>query len=216
MSNVYQSWASEGCKIHYVSNSPWQVYPAIDEFLQDNHFPKGSIHLRPVSTQGLLLGRPGQHKYESIVAIIKDFPQRKFVLIGDSGEFDPELYARIYHEYPDQIAKIFIHDVTSERAMHADRQGASRSDLIYQGVKRLMSSSSNLRRSNTSSEAMDVFVHRDIPKEQQMALDPRIPVKTKLEQFEHRMTNVSLGMRHGVFSVFTLASQLLLVIADDS
>ncbi|KAI8067780.1 hypothetical protein BC940DRAFT_226246, partial [Gongronella butleri] len=157
------------------------------------------------------LGKPGQHKYEAITSIIKDFPHRKFVLIGDSGEIDAELYARIYHEFPDQIAKIFIHDVTSERAMHADRQAASRSDSLYNGVRRLVtSSSSNLRRTNTSDQAMEALAQRDIPKEQQIAMDPRVPIKTKLEQFEQRMNRISTGMRHGVFSVFSLSSQLLL------
>jgi phosphatidate phosphatase APP1 len=71
MSNVYQSWSAEGVKFHYVSNSPWQVYPALQEFLKDNHFPKGSIHLRMVSTQSLILGKPGKHKWDTITTILE-------------------------------------------------------------------------------------------------------------------------------------------------
>lgn len=127
-------------------------------------------------------------------------------------------YAKIYHRYPHQIVKIFIHDVTSERAMHADRQAASRSDSFYDGIKKFMagesSAPSNLRmsRANTSSEkAMDAMLSPEVPDEQQQVMDPNIPLKTKLEQFEQRIYRVSNGMRHGVFSVFSTASQLLLV-----
>ncbi|SAM05086.1 hypothetical protein [Absidia glauca] len=218
MANVYQSWAAEGVKVHYVSNSPWQVYPALQEFLKDNKFPQGSIHLRLVSAQSLILGKPGQHKLDTISALLEDFPERKFVLVGDSGEIDPEIFAKIYHRYPGQIVKIFIHDVTSERAMQADRQTASRSESFYDGVKKLIaeelgsfSSSSQTAHITTSSEkAMEAMLHPEIPEEQQQIMDPTIPLKTKLEQFEQRMYRVSGGMRYGVFSVFSLASQLLL------
>ncbi|KAI8089935.1 uncharacterized protein BX664DRAFT_365708 [Halteromyces radiatus] len=178
----------------------------------------------------LLLGKPGKHKLDTITAILQDFPQRKFILVGDSGEIDPEIYSKIYHQFPDQVIKIFIHDVTSERAMHADRQAASRSDSFYDGIKKFMagdptsSSSSSTAwssssqsptkptRVNTSSEkAIDAMLASEVPMEQQQVMDPTISLKTKLEQFEQRMYRVSSGMRHGVFSVFSLASQLLLV-----
>ncbi|KAI8344007.1 hypothetical protein BC941DRAFT_2501 [Chlamydoabsidia padenii] len=218
MSNVFRSWAAEGAKVHYVSNSPWQVYPALQEFLKDNRFPQGSVHLRLVSAQSFILGKPGQHKLDTITTILEDFPQRKFILVGDSGEIDPEIYAKIYHRYPSQIVKIFIHDVTSERAIQADHQAASRSESFYNSVKKLIAdelesftSSSNYAPISTSSEkAMDVMLNPEIPKEQQQIMDPTIPLETKLEQFERRMYKVSAGMRHGVFSVFSLASQLLL------
>ncbi|ORZ20408.1 hypothetical protein BCR42DRAFT_408699 [Absidia repens] len=216
MSKVYQSWYSEGVAIHYVSNSPWQVYPALQEFLQDNQFPQGSIHLRLVSTQSLILGKPGKHKLDTITSILEDFPQRKFILIGDSGEIDPEIYAKIYHQYPDQIIKILIHDVTSARAIHADRQAASQPDGFYDSIKKFMagelaSTSSRPGRVNTSSEkAMDAMLNPEIHEDQQQIMDPNIPLKTKLEQFEQRMYTVSAGMRYGVFTVFSMASQLLL------
>ncbi|CAO3650278.1 unnamed protein product [Cunninghamella echinulata] len=210
MSSVYQSFSNRGMKVHYVSNSPWQVYPALQNFLVDHQFPKGSIHLRMISTQGLILGKPGKHKYDTIINIIKDFPERKFILIGDSGEIDPELYAKVYHEYPQQVIKIFIHDVTSERAKQADRQTALRGESLYDGVKKFISKEApKLGRSMSSTEkAMEAALHSDIPNDQQV-LDSNLSMTTKLNQFEQRMTNLSEAMRYGVFSTFTLASQLL-------
>ena len=91
MSEVYQNWASIGAHIHYVSNSPWQVFPALSEFMTQQHFPQGSVHLRNVGTGDLLRNKPGKHKLEVISAILRDFPHRKFILVGDSGEMDPEM-----------------------------------------------------------------------------------------------------------------------------
>lgn len=76
MSNVYRSWATKGAKVHYVSNSPWQVYPALQEFLKDNEFPQGSIHLRLVSAQSLILGKPGQHKLDTISTLLEVGPEK--------------------------------------------------------------------------------------------------------------------------------------------
>ena len=88
----------------------------LDQFLKSSAFPPGSMHLR---VDGKLLARlievPGRAKRDAILQIIKDFPQRQFVLIGDSGEIDLEIYARIAADYPDQILKIFIRDVSSNK-----------------------------------------------------------------------------------------------------
>lgn len=91
MSTVYSSWAEQGAHVHYVSNSPWQVYPALSEFIRGNNFPAGSMHLRVVNTSDLIRKKPGQHKIDVITQILQDFPHRRFVLVGDSGERDPEM-----------------------------------------------------------------------------------------------------------------------------
>lgn len=64
---------------------------------------------------------------------------------------------------------------------------------------------------------MDVMATTEIPQEQQQMTDPQVPLVTKLEQFQQRMDRVSSNMREGVFTVFSLASQLMLdpVIAEE-
>jgi phosphatidate phosphatase APP1 len=91
MSEVYRNWSSEGAHIHYVSNGPWQVYPVLNEFFEKEQFPQGSMHLRQISAQELIIGKPGKHKLEVIPKIFQDFPHRKFILVGDTGEIDPEM-----------------------------------------------------------------------------------------------------------------------------
>ena len=45
---------------------------------------------------------------EKISAIIKRYPKHRFLLIGDSGEHDPEVYAKLYKQFPNNIQSIWI------------------------------------------------------------------------------------------------------------
>lgn len=121
-------------------------------------------------------------------------------------------YQQIYNQFPDQVIKIFIHDVTSQRAMTADKQAQNKSDSYYTSLRKFISRESTLLRSGSTSQlvAMDAMTVTEVPDEQKNISDPEVPLKTKLEQFEERMKRVSAGMREGVFTVYTLASQLLL------
>lgn len=112
-----QEWYHElqqmGIKFHYVSNSPWQLYPTISEYLRSSRLPRGSMHLKEYS--GFLNGlfEPASEKKRmNLNGILKDFPRRKFILIGDSGEGDLEAYIDIARRYPSQILAIYIRDVT--------------------------------------------------------------------------------------------------------
>ena len=52
---------------------------------------------------------------------MRRFPQRKFVLIGDSGEMDPEVYRKIQQAFPDQVREIKIRDVVNDRVKNPGR-----------------------------------------------------------------------------------------------
>lgn len=100
-----------GAYFHYVSASPWQLYPSLQQFL-DNYVPRGSVTLRNFRLRDRsiidFLSSSEDYKINSIEAIIKRYPQHKFVLIGDSGEHDPEIYGRIYRLFPQNIKTILI------------------------------------------------------------------------------------------------------------
>ena len=84
-------------------------------FLQEHQFPPGSLHLKEFQhILSELIESPGQAKLDSIRAIMNDFPHRQFVLIGDSGEADIDVYTKIATEYPEQVVKIFIRHVSPE------------------------------------------------------------------------------------------------------
>ncbi|KAG0258352.1 hypothetical protein BG011_003344 [Mortierella polycephala] len=116
MPGVYKSWWEQGAVIHYVSNSPWQLIPSLLDFFHNNKFPPGSAHLRlHDNVLKTYFMSPGEHKRKTIREILTDFPERKFILIGDSGEIDMEVYTEMAMEFKDQVLMIFIRDITSAR-----------------------------------------------------------------------------------------------------
>ena len=119
MSEVYQNWSADGAAFHYVSSSPWQLYSALDELLTEAGFPAGSFHLRNIrlrdpSVLRLLFARRSG-KRRIIHKIVKMFPHRQFVLVGDSGERDPEIYGHVARSFPNQIQRIVIRRVEGRR-----------------------------------------------------------------------------------------------------
>lgn len=111
----YESMKAMGCNIHYVSNAPYQLWPCLAAFIKIAGLPAGSIHLKQYS--GFLQGMfepAAEKKRANVEKILKDFPERKFLLIGDSGEQDLELYSELASSiYSKQILGIFIRDVSS-------------------------------------------------------------------------------------------------------
>ncbi len=119
MAVVYRNWEkNSGARFHYVSASPWQLYVPLTEFIQSRGFPDGICHFKLFrwkdQTALDLFKSPEKYKLATIVPLLKLFPHRKFVLVGDSGEKDPEIYGEIAREFPEQIVRILIRDVTSE------------------------------------------------------------------------------------------------------
>ncbi|KAG0319632.1 hypothetical protein BGZ97_001754 [Linnemannia gamsii] len=127
MAEVYKNWWKQGAAIHYVSNSPWQLIPSLLEFFHTHKFPPGSAHLRlHDSVLKTYFMTPGENKRKSIREILMDFPGRKFILIGDSGEIDMEIYTEMAVAFPGQVFKIFIRDITSAKLKEeADRMSAA-------------------------------------------------------------------------------------------
>jgi len=116
MCNWYQALAkNEGAAFHYVSSSPIQLYPALQEFMVDQCYPEGSVHLREATRWSEILPRPGsskQHKREVIERLLRSFKQRQFILIGDSSGDDALIYAGFAKSYPQQIVAICIRCVS--------------------------------------------------------------------------------------------------------
>jgi len=122
MAELYRGWAEQGASFHFVSSSPWQLLGPLRELLRTRGFPEGSFHLKRLRlTDSSLLelwADPMATKPPPVRALIEAAPELDFVLVGDSGEHDPEVYGAIAREYPGRIAGIYIRDVTSETALH--------------------------------------------------------------------------------------------------
>lgn len=88
-----------------VSGSPVQFVPRVTRFLFKNDFPPFGLYLRDIGP-GSLSG----YKQPIIRSLLKSVPQ-PVVLVGDSGEVDPEVYAELRSEFPGRVKTVAIHDV---------------------------------------------------------------------------------------------------------
>ena len=112
----YSTLADLDVKFHYVSNSPWQLYPVLVSYFAQAGLPKGSFHLKQYT--GMLQGifEPvAERKKGTLERILSDFPERRFILAGDSGEADLELYTDVVLANPGRILGVFIRDVTTSK-----------------------------------------------------------------------------------------------------
>jgi Uncharacterized conserved protein (DUF2183) len=125
LARVVQS--TPAAALHYVSGSPLQLLPPLAAFVRTHGFPAGSLHLRPLSLQPRALldddGTAG-HKRAVLAELLADHPRRRFVLVGDSGERDPEIYASIAREHGPRIAAVLIRNASGESADAARYAGA--------------------------------------------------------------------------------------------
>ncbi|HYP52374.1 MAG TPA: phosphatase domain-containing protein [Pyrinomonadaceae bacterium] len=116
----------DNVSFHYVSGSPWQLFRLLHEFLVEREgFPRGSFHMKSVnldledlrgsfgSIRNLLSG--GEHtegmKVETISELLRRMPGRKFILVGDTGERDPEVFRRVKRDFGEQVVRVYIRDV---------------------------------------------------------------------------------------------------------
>ncbi len=134
MSTLYHNWYEQGASFHYVSASPWQLYPALTEFLQQRGFPQGSFHMKlfrikDESFHNLFVA-PLEYKVPLISELLLQHPRRQFILVGDSGEKDPEVYQQIVQRFPGQVKHVFIRNVTNEV------KSAARYQQLYQHDQR--------------------------------------------------------------------------------
>lgn len=97
--------------IFYVSKSPWNLYVPLLEYMQVQGFPRGPLLLRDFG-----LRTDKNHKCRRIEEIVRTYPRLPFVLIGDSGERDPEIYAQVVRRHPQRVRAIYIRSVDPDPA----------------------------------------------------------------------------------------------------
>lgn len=128
MADRYKQWID--APFHYVSGGPWQLYTPLFDFLPGEGFPDGSVHMRnfPLRVEDAMKAQQfidflfnkeatARHKKERIREIMTHFPSRTFILVGDSGEADPEVYREIKDDpkFGHRVQAIFIRTVTESK-----------------------------------------------------------------------------------------------------
>ena len=90
----------------YVSKSPHNLYSPLVEFLRHQQLPAGPLLLRDFG-----LRTKKDHKAKAIENILSTYPALGFILVGDSGEEDPEIYTEILIRFPERIRVVYIRSI---------------------------------------------------------------------------------------------------------
>jgi hypothetical protein len=134
MATVIKRLAGAEAAVHYVSSSPWHLYQPLRSWLFADGFPVSSLHLKHIrlkdSTILDILKSPEETKPPIISGLLKRYPGRTFVLVGDSGEKDPEVYGAIARTFSKQVTRILI------RRAPGDQSGAARFEQAFASLPR--------------------------------------------------------------------------------
>jgi phosphatidate phosphatase APP1 len=124
--------------IFYVSSGPWNFYDLINEVFEVHEIPLGPLFLKDYGlARDLLLSRGHlEHKLAAIEHIFTTHPELPFVLIGDSGQQDPEVYRDAVLRYPSRVAVIYIRDVSP--AARAAEVRAMAEEVAAHGVEMVL------------------------------------------------------------------------------
>lgn len=101
--------------VFYVSSSAWNVYELFVSLLDQHEIPRGPLLLRNLGLdrrRGLGVSHI-DHKFDQIRPIFETYPELPFVLVGDSGQKDPEIYRQVIDAFPGRVRAVYIRDVTS-------------------------------------------------------------------------------------------------------
>ena len=99
----------------YVTSSPWNLYDLILQIFELRSIPRGTLFMTDwgIDNQKFFTSGHHRHKKGAIIDILEFYPDLNFILIGDSGQEDPEIYSDILSHYPDRVLAIYIRDVTT-------------------------------------------------------------------------------------------------------
>ncbi len=109
-----------GAPVIYLSTGAWNVAPTLTRFLSRNLYPAGALLLTewgPTADRWFRSGQ--QHKRNNLERLAQEFPQVKWLLIGDDGQHDPSIYSDFLSSHPDQVAAVCIRQLTPGEAVLA-------------------------------------------------------------------------------------------------
>lgn len=116
----------EGMPIVYLSTGAWNVAPTLRRFLSRNLYPKGTLLLTdwgPTHDRMFRSGR--QHKEIQLRRLAEEFPQVKWILVGDDGQHDESIYAEFEKEVPTSVKAVAIRQLSNGEAVLAGGRAKS-------------------------------------------------------------------------------------------
>ncbi|MCJ1685554.1 MULTISPECIES: App1 family protein [unclassified Rathayibacter] len=111
---------NQGSPVIYLSTGAWNVAPALTRFLSRHLYPAGALLLTdwgPTHDRWFRSGK--QHKEENLRRLAMEFPDVRWLLVGDDGQHDEEIYSDFAHEHPEKVAAIAIRQLSNGEAVLA-------------------------------------------------------------------------------------------------
>nr|WP_218868982.1 phosphatase domain-containing protein [Leifsonia psychrotolerans] len=109
-----------GAPIIYLSTGAWNVAPTLTRFLSRNLYPAGTLLLTdwgPTHDRWFRSGR--DHKSANLRRLAGEFPEIRWILIGDDGQHDEAIYAEFQREFPGSVAAVAIRQLSPGQAVLA-------------------------------------------------------------------------------------------------
>ncbi|QCR44178.1 hypothetical protein C1N91_12250 [Curtobacterium sp. SGAir0471] len=107
--------SQRGAAVVYLSNGPWNFAGVVTRFLRKKGFPAGAVLMTDWGVEPTRWFRDGQaHKRSSLVRLHEDLPEVSWVLVGDDGEHDPELYEAFARAHPASVDAIALRQVAPD------------------------------------------------------------------------------------------------------
>lgn len=111
---IAEDHAAPARPFFYVSSSPWNLYGFITEFMELNGIPHGPMFLKDygIDENQLIDRGHDAHKLAAIEEVLSFYPNLRFLLIGDNGQRDVEIYSRVVSDFGQRVSAVFIRDVS--------------------------------------------------------------------------------------------------------
>lgn len=109
-----------GSPVVYLSTGAWNVAPTLVRFMRRHLFPLGALLLTdwgPTHDRWFRSGRV--HKQENLRRLAREFPDVKWMLIGDDGQHDDDLYTSFTSEFPGHVTAVAIRRLSPTEAVLA-------------------------------------------------------------------------------------------------
>lgn len=138
VAELYAALHRERNPLFFVSSSPWNLYELFEDFMSLHRIPAGPMLLQDwgIDRDTFIMDPHERHKLAQIQTLLDYYPDLRFILIGDSGQKDPEIYLRAMQIHPQRVIAAFIRDVTGEArdaavARIAEEAKSAGAELIY-------------------------------------------------------------------------------------
>jgi phosphatidate phosphatase APP1 len=106
--------------VFYLSTGAWNVAPALTRFLSRNLYPPGPLLLTDWGPTTDRWFRSGQaHKRATLERLAREFPDIRWLLIGDDGQHDQEIYGDFVTSHPDHVAAVAIRQLSPAQSVLA-------------------------------------------------------------------------------------------------